>query len=247
MWSPQFECVVGVDGEASYRVGHVLVDEFLEFIAARARPNTVKAYAHDLKVFFTVVAKEPAEVTSRDVLGFVTEQRRGRAGVENVVRITDGSAGLSAATIKRRLAAVSALYGYLVVRGDAGVSANPVRAACRLASAGATARRSCRWCAAFAGSHGSWVGPVSTGCWRVAHRPGPGDRPGDAAGGVAPLRGPRVAARGPAPRRVAVFVAHGKGGHERLVPMSTTFFTTVAAHSTPNARPTRPPTGCSSR
>ncbi|HET7721856.1 MAG TPA: hypothetical protein VFK43_17940, partial [Acidimicrobiales bacterium] len=31
-----------------------------------------------------------------------------------------------AATIKRRLAAVSALYGYLVVRGDAGVTANPV-------------------------------------------------------------------------------------------------------------------------
>ena len=27
MWSPRFECVVGVDGEASYRVGHVLVDD----------------------------------------------------------------------------------------------------------------------------------------------------------------------------------------------------------------------------
>jgi len=48
----------------------------LEFIAARARPNTVRAYAHDLKIFFTVVAKEPAEVTSRDVLSFVTQQRR---------------------------------------------------------------------------------------------------------------------------------------------------------------------------
>lgn len=80
----------------------------------------------DLKVFFTVVAREPVEVTSRDVMGFITEQRRGRAGVENVVRISDGSAGLSAATIKRRLAAVSALYGYLVVRGDAGVTVNPV-------------------------------------------------------------------------------------------------------------------------
>jgi site-specific recombinase XerD len=78
MWSPQFECVVGEDGEASYRVGHELIDGFLEFIAARARPNTVKAYAHDLKIFFTIVAKEPSEVTSRDVLGFVTRllQRR---------------------------------------------------------------------------------------------------------------------------------------------------------------------------
>ena len=56
----------------------------------------------------------------------MSEQRRGRVGAENVVRIVDGSAGLSAATIKRRLAAVSALYGYLVVRGDAGVAVNPV-------------------------------------------------------------------------------------------------------------------------
>lgn len=50
MWSPRFECVVGEDGERSYRVGHEQVDEFLVFVAARARPNTVKAYAHDLKV-----------------------------------------------------------------------------------------------------------------------------------------------------------------------------------------------------
>ena len=106
MWSPVFECVVDGDGERTYRVGHEVVDKFLEFVAGRARPNTVKAYAHDLKVFFGVVGKDPAEVTTRDVMGFVTEQRRGRAGVENVVRITDGSAGLSAATIKRRLAAV---------------------------------------------------------------------------------------------------------------------------------------------
>src|SRR4051794_6906349 len=98
MWSPVFECVVDDEGERGYRVGHEQVDGFLEFVAARARPNTVKAYAHDLKVFFTIVGKEPAEVTARDVLAFVTAQRRGRAGVENVVRITDGSAGLSAAT-----------------------------------------------------------------------------------------------------------------------------------------------------
>lgn len=117
MWSPVFRCVVGGDGEREFRVGHDLIDEFLEFVAGRARPNTVKAYAHDLKVFFSIVGKDPVAVTSRDVLAFVAEQRRGRVGAENVVRIVDGSAGLSAATIKRRLAAVSALYGYLVVRG----------------------------------------------------------------------------------------------------------------------------------
>jgi len=134
VWVPVFECVVGDDGERRYRVGHALIDEFLEFVGGRdrladaldARPNTVKAYAHDLKVFFEVVERDPVEVTARDVMTFVTQQRQGRAGAENVVRLEDGSAGLTAATIKWRLAAVSALYGYLVVRGDIGVTVNPV-------------------------------------------------------------------------------------------------------------------------
>ena len=65
MWNPVFERVVSCDGERGYRVGHQLIDEFLEFVAGRARPNTVKAYAHDLKVFFAVVGKQPPDVTSR--------------------------------------------------------------------------------------------------------------------------------------------------------------------------------------
>ncbi len=52
-----------------YVVGHPLVDQFLEFASGRARPNTVRAYAHDLKTFFTVVAKDPVEVRPADVLG----------------------------------------------------------------------------------------------------------------------------------------------------------------------------------
>ena len=58
-WSPVFECSVGPDGQKSYRVGHELIDEFLEFASARCRPSTVRAYAHDLKVFFGFVDKEP--------------------------------------------------------------------------------------------------------------------------------------------------------------------------------------------
>ena len=45
-----------------YRIDHPLVDEFLEFVVGRARPDTVRAYAHDLSVFFSVVRKEPTEV-----------------------------------------------------------------------------------------------------------------------------------------------------------------------------------------
>jgi integrase/recombinase XerD len=229
MWSPGFECVVGRDGSRNYRIGHDLVDEFLVFVAARARPNTVKAYAHDLKIFFSVVAKEPAEVTSRDVLDFITEQRRGRAGAENVVRISDGSAGLSAATIKRRLAAVSAFYGYLVVRGDAGVSTNPV-------PRGLPTRQRRR--------NGPKVVPLVRGVRRLplildpveveqllgalrTHR----DRAIVQAMLLAGLRRCEVLGLRLEDLRLRewrVFVADGKGGHERLVPISTTFFATVA-------------------
>jgi len=125
-WCPSFQRIVDQrSGETSYRVDHPLVDDFLEFVAARARPNTVRAYAHDLKIFFDVVGKEPAEVVPADVLAFVSAQRRSRPGAENVVRISDGSSGLSEATIKRRLAAVSSLYGYLITLGGV-VETNPV-------------------------------------------------------------------------------------------------------------------------
>jgi site-specific recombinase XerD len=119
-WSPVFEYSVGSDGEKTYRVGHVLVDEFLGFASVRCRPSTVRAYAHDLKVFFAFVGIEPAEVTPKDVFAFIVGQQRSRGGVDNVVQISDGLSGLSAATIKRRLAAVSSFFSYLVILGDVG-------------------------------------------------------------------------------------------------------------------------------
>ncbi len=63
--------------------------------------------------------KQPAEVTTADVLAFIKAQRAPRRGA-GVVRLEDGEAGLSARTIKRRLASVSGLFDYLVARGDAG-------------------------------------------------------------------------------------------------------------------------------
>ena len=39
-----------------------LVDDYLEFLEGRCRPNTVLAAAYDLRVFFAVVDKPPAEV-----------------------------------------------------------------------------------------------------------------------------------------------------------------------------------------
>lgn len=230
-WSPSFTRTARPDGDGHvYRVGHPAVDEFLEFVAGRARPNTVRAYAHDLKVFFEVVDKEPAEVTPADVMAFVTAQRRPRPGAEKVVRISDGSGGLSSATIKRRLAAVSSLYGYLVIRGDAGVTANPV-------PRGLPTRRDRREVRGV---------PLVRGTRRLPRIL----EPGQVEALMASLRTQRDRAMVQAMllgalRRCEVLdlrlgdlrlgewrvlVANGKGGHQRIVPVSRTFFATVAAY-----------------
>jgi integrase/recombinase XerD len=236
VWSPSFRCVVRADGDRLWRVGHDQVDEFLEFAHGRARSSTVRAYAHDLKVFFALVAKEPAGVTSRDVLDFVAVQRRPRAGAEKVVRISDGGGGLSAATIKRRLAAVSSFYGYLVTRGD--VAANPV-------PRGLPTRKS-----RHRGERG--VVPLVRGVRRLPRIL----EPVEVEALMAALRSERDRAIVQAMllgglRRCEVlglrledlrlgewrvFVVDGKGGHQRLVPVSQTFFATVARYLN-NERP----------
>jgi integrase/recombinase XerD len=121
-------CLVrSMDGPdlVSITLGHPLVDGYLEFVGARGARNTWLAVAYDLKVFFEVVAKEPAEVTAADVFVFLAQQRAPRRG-ERVVRIEDGEPGLAARTIARRLSSVAGLFEYLVARGDAGVGSNPV-------------------------------------------------------------------------------------------------------------------------
>ena len=113
---------VSGSGQVRYRLGDRLVDRYLEFVAGRCRPNTLRAVAFDLKAFFTVVAKHPMAVTAADVSGFLARQR----GDRTVVRLADGESGLSARTIARRLSSVSGLYAYLVARGDTPVQVNPV-------------------------------------------------------------------------------------------------------------------------
>jgi len=57
----------GPSGEPVVRFGLALLDDYLEFLAGRSRPNTVLAAAYDLKVFFAVVTKAPGEVSPGDV------------------------------------------------------------------------------------------------------------------------------------------------------------------------------------
>jgi integrase len=190
----------------------------------------VRAYAHDLRAFFTVVAKDPVDVRAADVLGFVNTQRRARAGAENVVRISDGGSGLSSATIRRRLAAVSAFYGYLVTRGDAGVETNPV-------PRGLPTRR----------RRGDGRGQPLV---RAVRRLPRILEPEELAALLAALRTHRDRAMVQAMvlgglRRAEVlglrledlhlgewrvFVNEGKGGHQRLVPVSPSFFATAALY-----------------
>jgi hypothetical protein len=99
-----FPCLarfVSGSGQVRYRLGDRLVDRYLEFVAGRCRPNTLRAVAFDLKTFFTVIAKGPVQVTAADVFDFLADQR----GDRTVARVT-GSAGCGGAGAVR-LSAVS--------------------------------------------------------------------------------------------------------------------------------------------
>jgi site-specific recombinase XerD len=221
-----FPCLVrssSAGGEGRYALGDPLVDSYLEFVAGRARPNTLRAVAHDLKTFFTVAAKSPVEVVAADVFEFLAHQR----GDRTVVRMSDRESGLSARTIARRLSTVSGFYAYLVARGDCGVEVNPV-------PRGLSTRRQ--------GGRTRTVPLV-----RVPRTLPKILAPADAAALLAALRTQRDRAMvlamllGGLRRcevlglrlvdvRVAdrsLFIAEGKGGHQRVVPISNEFFTAV--------------------
>lgn len=61
-------CVVSPVHPGRGSLGDPRLDAYLEFVAARSRPNTVLATWFDLKVFFTVVGKPVDEVRAVDVL-----------------------------------------------------------------------------------------------------------------------------------------------------------------------------------
>ena len=138
-----FPCLVRTaspTGEDRYFLGHPVVDRYLEFVAGRLRPNSLRAVAFDLKTFFSVIDKEPVEVVAADVFEFLAHQR----GDRRVIRMSDGESGLSARTIARRLSSVSGFYAYLIARADTAVRSNPVPRGLSTRRRGA-ARPSCRW------------------------------------------------------------------------------------------------------
>lgn len=220
----------GGDAGGLISLGHPLLDSYVELVRARARWNTVLATWFDLKVFFSVVGKDPVDVVTADVLAFIKEQRQPRHG-SKVVRIEDGEVGLSARTIKRRLATVAGLYEYLMVRGETTVLRNPVPRGLAMRRSG---QRSVRAVPLLRAPRTlpRVVDPDEVDALMAALRTRR-DRAMVEAMLLGGLRrcevlGLRLMDLRPGEWRL--FVAEGKGGHQRIVPISTRFFASVAGY-----------------
>jgi site-specific recombinase XerD len=225
-------CLVRAVGQVP-ALGDPLLDEYLRFTAARVRPNTLSAQAFDLKVFFTFVSKPPQQVTVTDVLSFIEAQRAPRRG-GNVVRLADGEVGLAASTIKRRLATVSSLFDYLFLRGVC--DRNPVPRSLGARHARPDGR----------GQGGRRGAPLVRAPRKLPRVLAPGEVTALTAalrtdrdramvalmvhGGLrrCEVLGLRFEHVQVGDRRV--FVADGKGGHQRLVPVADVFFATLASY-----------------
>lgn len=238
-WCPQLHRSQEGGELRSLQLGLPVVDDYLAFVGARARPNTWLAVAYDLLIFFTVVRKEPAAVTTADIFSFLQAQRAPRRG-PRVIRLEDGEAGLAVRTIKRRLTSVSGLFAYLVARGDAGVAANPVprglatrRAQGRPGVRGVPLLRAPRTLPRV-------LAPATVTAFLATLRT-QRDRALVEAMLLGGLRrcealGLRLKDLSPGERRV--FVSAGKGGHQRVVPISPRFFASLAAYLTEERPPT---------
>ena len=208
-------------------LGHPLVDDYLESVHARLRPNSTLAVVYDLKVFFAVVEVDPLEVRRRHVLEFIRVQRTG-SNDATVIPI-DQSEGLALSTIRRRLSSLAGFYSHLVALGE--LDHNPVQRGMPVRAPVTRDRR---------------VIPLVR---PVRHLPRILDHD-DVIKFVAALRKDRDRAMVDAMllaglRRCEVlglrmadvrwgerrlFIADGKGGHQRIVPISSRFFDTLRSY-----------------
>src|SRR5215218_6935200 len=224
-------CLVRAPGAAGgevIRVGHPLLDAYVELVTARARWNTVLATAFDLKVFFSIVDKDPVDVETADVLAFINTQRQPRHGA-TVVRIEDGEAGLAARTIKRRLATIAGLYEYLIIRDDAGVTRNPVPRGLAVRRSGQRAVRGVPLIRAPR-TLPRVIDPDQVDALTAALRTRRDRAMVEAMllGGLRRCEVLGLCLEDVRPGEHRLFIADGKGGHQRIIPVSKRFFTTLA-------------------
>ena len=93
-----------------------LVDDHLESVHARLRPNSTLADIHDLKVFYTVIDVDPLDVRRRHVLEFIRVQQT-RSADATVISI-DQPNGLASSTIRRRLLTMAGFCSHLCALGE---------------------------------------------------------------------------------------------------------------------------------
>ncbi len=209
------------------KLEHPVLDRYLVFVAARCRPNTVLAAASDLKAFFAVVAKQPDQVEVADVLAFIHQQRRPR-GSGNVVRLSDGEAGLSSRTIQRRLSTVSGLFSWLLLLEEISKNAVPRGLSTRRQAGrrnGVPLIRTPRTLPQVLEPTEVDALLKSLRRWR--------DRAMVAAMLLGGLRRCEVLGLRMEDLRLGegrLFIHEGKGGHQRLIPVSSRFFRSLARY-----------------
>jgi integrase/recombinase XerD len=96
-----------------------LVDEFLAWLTDCERsPNTVEAYAHDLRAFWTFLDERGLGWERVGVMELGEFAAWARRPAENVVVLADQAARLSARTVNRMLSGVVGFYEFQARRGS---------------------------------------------------------------------------------------------------------------------------------
>lgn len=208
-------------------LGHPLVDSYLESVHARLRPNSTLAVVYDLKVFFTVIDVDPLDVRRRHVLEFIRAQRTG--SLDKTVVPFDQSAGLALSTIRRRLSTVAGFYSHLCALGD--LDHNPVQRGMPVRAPVTRDRRVIPLVRPV--RHLPQILDHDEVIKLVAALRKDRDRAMIDAMLLAGLRrcevlGLRVGDIRWGERRL--FIANGKGGHQRIVPISSRFFDTLRSY-----------------
>jgi hypothetical protein len=96
-----------------------LVDEYLAWLTDCERsPNTVEAYAYDLRAFWTFLSELGLSWDRVGVMELGESAAWARRPTENVVVLAEESARLSARTVNRMLSGVVGFYEFQARRGS---------------------------------------------------------------------------------------------------------------------------------